>query len=165
MRTYLNNTGFAGPSDPTHVAVIGTAADQAGATDFSAAASSQTYTLFTLKPGDVVFPGTIVDLITPIAGAAATYKFQVGISGGTLNQFCGAASNGDDLKSTTQKSFVGTIVSTPDQTACYVNTGSTDQTIVGTLTAATGNVAGISAGQLQVNMRISSRTARVRAQV
>jgi hypothetical protein len=165
MRIYAIRRDQAGPEGHTHCAVIGTAADQAGTTDFSAAASTQSYTLYTLKAGDSIQPGMLVDIVTPLAGAGATYKFQVGISGGTANQFVGAASNGDDLKSTTAKAYVGTITSAPDQTAHYVNTSGSDQTVVGVITAASGNVSALTAGQIKVWFRVSRRASRDTAQV
>ena len=122
-------------------------------------------TLFTLKPGDCLLPGMLVDIITPVTGAGATYKFQVGISGGTANQFVGAASNGDDLKSTTAKAYVGTITSSPDQTAFYTNTSGSDQTVVGVITAASGNVSAITAGRFTVSFRVSTRAERQRSQL
>lgn len=165
MRVYSLTPRQGGPAGYTHKACIGTDYDQAGASDFSAAAGTQSYTLFTLKPGDCLLPGMLVDIITPVTGAGATYKFQVGISGGTANQFVGAASNGDDLKSTTAKAYVGTITSSPDQTAFYTNTSGSDQTVVGVITAASGNVSAITAGRFTVSFRVSTRAERQRSQL
>lgn len=141
----------------TNVWKFGVGCSQLGVSDFaSLSGTSGTITLATLKPGDVVFPGAILDIITAASGSSATLTAQVGISGGTANQFLGATS----IKSTTAKAIVGTSASAPDNTAPYVNNSGSDQTLILTLTAGSGNISDFTAGVFLLSMCISPRALR-----
>jgi len=112
-----------------------------------------TYTIATLQPGDVVFPSAIIDVLTPFVVAAATLTASLGVTG-TPAQFIAAT----DIKSATAKVLVGT---TAGQAQPYVNNTASPILLILTLTAATGNISDITAGELRIKVPISRRAERL----
>lgn len=115
-----------------------------------------TFVVGIAKPGDIVFPGTVLDVVTPVAVAAATLTAAVGITG-TVDRFIAATS----VKDTTAKTLVNT---TATHALPYVNNTASDVNILVTLVAATGNISDITAGELRVRIPISRKADRIDSQ-
>ena len=128
-----------------------------GNSDFAGVSGTTgTFTIGVAQPGDIVFPGTVVDVFTPFTVAAATLTGAVGVTG-TVDRFVAAT----DIKSTTAKVLVNT---TATHALPWVNNTASPVNILVTLVAATGNISDITAGELRVRIPISRKADRVDSQ-
>lgn len=140
--------------------VIGTDKKSVGSTtgnsDFAGiSGTTGTFTIATIKPGDIVFPGAVVDVVTVFAHAAAL-TVQLGITG-TLDRFVADTS----VKSTTVKTLLGT---TATHALAYVNNTASDVLLVATFTAASGDISGITAGELRIRVPLCRKADRLDVQ-
>jgi hypothetical protein len=110
--------------------------------DLSATGTSETETLDSLQPGDIVLPGAHIDVITPFVLAAGTLTFALGITG-TVDRFIAAT----NIKDTTAKVLVNT---TATHALPYINNTASAVSLIGTLTAGAGNVGDATAGHLRI---------------
>lgn len=141
---------------------LGVTLGAAGASDFTASGTGQTFVLDQLEAGDIVLSHMVrIDLVKPIAHAA-TWQIQVGVTG-DLDRFLGAAGGGvADLKGTDLNG--NTLLPASNTLADalpYVRANAAAINILATVAVGSGNVSDTTAGELWITIPIIRRSDRV----
>lgn len=139
------------------VFALGFTLGAAGASDFTAAGTTQTFVLDQLQAGDIVLSHLVrVDQVKAV-GHAATWSVQVGVTGDTDRFIVNT-----DIKPTSLNgdTLVPSSATLADLNP-YVRANSADIDLIATITVGSSTVAATTSGEIWITIPIIRRTDRV----